>query len=145
MATQRTNAPDGANGSGSSRKAVEVLSRARGEPSWMRDFRLAAWDQYEELPLPDRSEELWRRTGPELFPLDSVGTAPSAQVSERTSGKVPHGLATRLGRSEEERAAVIARREGEPPYVQRDRSLAASGVLLMDLGEAVHEAPDIVR
>jgi len=145
MATQRTTAPNGANGSGPSREAVEALSRARNEPSWMRDFRLAAWARYEELPLPDRSEELWRRTGPELFPVDSVGTAPSAPGSERTSARAPRGLATRLGRSEEERGAVIARREGEPPYVQRDRSLGASGILLMDLGESAHETPEIVR
>ena len=112
----------------------------------MRDQRLDAWARYESTPMPDAAEELWRRTGPDVFPVSQAAASGSgAWARTGTSTKPPHGLATRLGRSEEERAAVIARRENAPLFVQRDRSLAAAGVVFMDFDEALTEAPELLR
>src|SRR5438270_8958898 len=38
--------------SGFSRSAVEELSRLKGEPKWMLEKRLQAWDSYESMPTP---------------------------------------------------------------------------------------------
>src|SRR5438067_920611 len=35
-----------------SREAVEEFSRSKGEPEWMREKRLQAWDVYEAMPAP---------------------------------------------------------------------------------------------
>ncbi len=37
---------------GFSRGAVEELSRLKGEPQWMLEKRLQAWDAYERIPTP---------------------------------------------------------------------------------------------
>ena len=45
-----------------SAEAVTTLSACKHEPTWMRDRRLAAWRQSQELSLPLGTEEEWRRT-----------------------------------------------------------------------------------
>ena len=151
MIAQRTAAQKRAPGSGNvddsplSREAVEVLSAARSEPAWMRDRRLDAWARYESTPLPDTAEELWRRTHPEVFPVSEAAAAPDGWTRTGISAEIPRGLVSRLGRSEEERSAVITRREGEPLFAQRDSSLAAAGVVFLDFDEALTEAPDLLR
>ena len=47
---------------GFSRDAVVALSEMKNEPTWLRDARLQAWDTYESLPMPARTDEEWRRT-----------------------------------------------------------------------------------
>jgi len=37
---------------GFSRAAVEELSRLKGEPNWMLQLRLHAWETYENTPAP---------------------------------------------------------------------------------------------
>ena len=151
MTAERTTTQERAPGDGRvddsalSRDAVVALSAARSEPAWMRDLRLDAWARYESAPLPDAAEELWRRTGPEVFPLGAAAGTAAGWARTGTSRKTPRGLATRLGRSEEERAAVIVRREGAPLFAERDRSLGAAGVVFMDFDDAMREAPELLR
>ena len=57
---------------GFSREAVEELSRRKGEPDWLRDARLAAWETYERLPMPQRTDEEWRRTDLRPLKLDRL-------------------------------------------------------------------------
>jgi hypothetical protein len=47
---------------GFSRDAVVALSEMKQEPTWLRDARLRAWDTYESIPMPARTDEEWRRT-----------------------------------------------------------------------------------
>jgi len=151
MAPERTTIPEaapaggGADDSGLSREAVEALSRARSEPAWMLDRRLDAWARYESTPLPDATQELWRRTPPGLFSLPEAAARANGWARTGTSPRPPRGLATRLGRSEVERGAVIVRREGEPLFTGLDRSLAQSGAVFMDFDRAMREVPEILR
>ena len=57
---------------GFSREAVEELSRRKNEAQWVRDRRLAAWDRYEELSMPQRNEEEWRRTDFRALKLEKL-------------------------------------------------------------------------
>lgn len=128
-----------------SREAVEALSAARSEPGWMRDRRLDAWARYESAPFPDTAEELWRRTGPEVFPVSQAATTGDGWALTGTAEEAPRGMAARVGRSDEERGAVVVRREGAPLFALRDRSLAEAGVVFMDFEEALREAPELLR
>ena len=67
MEATATKSPDM---TGFSREAVEALSRSRNEPDWVREARLAAWETYESLPMPTRSDEEWRRTDLRRLKLD---------------------------------------------------------------------------
>ena len=55
-----------------SRAAVEALSARRGEPLWLRDLRLRAFEAFERLPVPDQRTEGWRRTSLRGLPLHEV-------------------------------------------------------------------------
>ena len=47
---------------GISRDAVARLSERLGEPEWLRERRLAAWQSFEATPTPLMTDEEWRRT-----------------------------------------------------------------------------------
>jgi len=66
---------------GFTRRAVEELSSLRGEPDWVREKRLAAWEAYEAIPMPTRTDEEWRRAGNRRPPLR--GGAPPAPPPRR--------------------------------------------------------------
>ena len=44
------------------RADVESISNANNEPQWLREFRLSAWEIYDDLPMPTLNDEEWRRT-----------------------------------------------------------------------------------
>ena len=49
-------------GKGLTRETIEEISRLKGEPQWMKEFRLKAFEQFLRMPLQD-----W---GPALTDLD---------------------------------------------------------------------------
>ena len=57
---------------GFTREGVEALSRAKGEPDWLLERRLAAWEVYEATPMPTQQDEEWRRTSLRALKLDQV-------------------------------------------------------------------------
>ncbi len=54
-------------------EAFEAFLASRNEPAWLTERRRAAWQLFEELPMPSRSEEEWMRTDIRLFRLDRFG------------------------------------------------------------------------
>ncbi|HLZ10151.1 MAG TPA: Fe-S cluster assembly protein SufD, partial [Chloroflexota bacterium] len=54
------------------RAIVESQSRSKGEPQWLRDWRLAAFDYYQAMPMPTQRDEEWRRTDLRALRLDDV-------------------------------------------------------------------------
>lgn len=47
--------------------SIEALSRQMGEPDWALEARRRALAAFVELPCPERTQEAWRRTRPDLF------------------------------------------------------------------------------
>jgi Fe-S cluster assembly protein SufD len=68
---------------GFSQEAFDQFIDSREEPGWLVDLRRSAWRRFQELPLPNRTEEEWMRTDIRLFHLDRFGLpadlAPDAQ------------------------------------------------------------------
>src|SRR5579884_1950739 len=56
---------------GFTRDAVERLSGEKGEPGWLREHRLAAWQAYEATPLPTAAQRAWKYTDVSRLALDS--------------------------------------------------------------------------
>jgi Fe-S cluster assembly protein SufB len=44
---------------GLSREVVEEISRMKGEPEWMLEFRLKALEQFYKMPLPNENNSRW--------------------------------------------------------------------------------------
>jgi len=122
---------------GFTREAVAELSRRKAEPDWVLQARLAAWETYEALPMPQRTDEEWRRTDLRGLKLDRL--APFAGFGAQPNGDVSSLLA------EGGRAGAVVQQDATTAHVEVDPNLAANGVIFTDLDTAVCEHPDLVR
>jgi Fe-S cluster assembly protein SufD len=113
-------------------EAVEELASLHGEPEWVRAARRDAFAAYERLPIPSRSVEEWRRTDIRGLDLGAF------EAFERADGAAPADPI-------EDAAGVLRQRGSEPGVVELDADVAARGVLMMPLSQAVREHPDLVR
>ncbi|MEN8376686.1 MAG: Fe-S cluster assembly protein SufD [Gemmatimonadota bacterium] len=68
----------------------EVEAAASGQPDWLREARLAAWETYLATPMPTTKQEEWRYTKVSQLGLDEV-----------TFGAGDEGAAVRIGFEEE--------------------------------------------
>ena len=73
------------------RDAVEAVAAATGEPGWLAERRLEAFDLFEKLDMPDPRKEEWRYTDVRRFDFD-VYAAP--EVAKR-SLDLPRSLAAK--------------------------------------------------
>lgn len=128
---------------GFSRKAVAALAERKGEPEWMRAFRLQAWEIYEQLPMPTRRDEAWRRTDLSRLRLDAVlpWTEPEAgdeavRHAEELSGQLAGG---------DRRAGLTVQHNSTGVRMELDPALAARGVIFTDLDTAVRQHGELVR
>jgi Fe-S cluster assembly protein SufD len=131
---------------GFSREAVVALSQARSEPEWVLEARLAAWDIYESLPMPARSDEEWRRTDLRRLKLDqySPATLPRSRVSSLGELVRSDEGGLQIG-EEEHRAGITVSENGQTLYSHVDKSIADQGVVFTDLETAIAEYPALVR
>jgi Fe-S cluster assembly protein SufB len=132
---------------GLSEEIVREMSAMKGEPAWMRDFRLKALRHFERRPMapwfavnmPDLDfDDIYYYIKPTEQRVSSWDQLPDAvkQTYER------------LGIPEAERkylAGVTAQYESEVVYHRNRADLEAQGVLFSDMDSALREHPDLVR
>jgi Fe-S cluster assembly protein SufB len=131
---------------GLSREVVESISDYKDEPSWMRDFRIKAYEHFESRPTPQ-----W---GGNLNQIDWNDIHYFVRASEKNSrdwSEVPEDIKNtfdRLGIPEAERkflSGVGAQYESEVVYHQVNEKLEAQGVIFTDMDTALREHEDLVR
>jgi Fe-S cluster assembly protein SufD len=129
---------------GFSREAVEELSHRRGEPDWLREKRVAAWETFETIPMPKRTDEEWRRTDIRMLPIDEV--APFGESRDRVSSRdaLPATVARQLADAGE-LSGVVVQTDSSTVYFEVDPSLAEQGVVFADLDTAVREHPELLQ
>jgi len=133
-------------GRGLSRRVVEEISYAKGEPKWMRDFRLRAYEIFISKPMPT-----W---GPDLSGLNFDEIVYYIKPTERKGrswDEVPEEIKRtfdRLGIPEWERkflAGVGAQYDSEVVYHNLSRQWEEKGVIFVDTDTAVQKYPDLVH
>jgi Fe-S cluster assembly protein SufD len=125
---------------GFSEESVRALSSVRDEPEWMLDFRLAAWQHFEEMPWPKSTDEAWRRTRLTGFDLDKF--APFSLPDEEKpalAGSIQYEL------DEMESAASIVFQDGDVIYRDEGENLGEKAVIFTDLRQAVRKHPELVK
>ena len=127
---------------------IEMISRKKGEPAWMRDIRHKALDIFFEKPMPR-----WGDTamlGEIDFENIHYYIKPMGEQATDWDD-VPEGIKRtfdRLGVPEAERkflAGVTAQYESEVVYHSIEKSLTEKGVLFTDMDTALREYPEIVK
>ena len=130
---------------GIDREIVGQISEMKGEPEWMRDFRLRSLEIFESKPMPEWGGAL------ELNFQDIYYYLKPTDHQGRTWDDVPEEIKDtfeRLGIPEAERkflAGVKAQFESEVVYGSLKEDLAAQGVIFTDTDTAVKEHPELVR
>jgi len=132
---------------GINREIVEKISEFKGEPQWMRDFRLKALDHFFAHPMP-------RWGSPMLGGVDFDDIHYFVRASERAERSwddVPDDVKRtfdRLGIPEAERrflAGVGAQYESEVVYHQIREDLEQQGVIFVDMDSGLREHEELVR
>ena len=131
---------------GLSAEVVEEISRMKGEPEWMRDFRLKALRHFQARPVPTWGADLSEIDFDNIFyyvrPMEKQG---------RTWEEVPEYIKNtfdKLGIPEAERkflAGVSAQYESEVVYHSIKEELSSKGVVFLDMDSGLREYPDIVK
>lgn len=130
---------------GLDREIVEEISWMKGEPDWMREFRLRALGIFQQKPLPT-----W---GADLSEIDFDDIYYYVKASERQNDwdEVPEDIKRtfdRLGIPEAEQrflSGVGAQYESEVVYHSIRQDLEARGVIFLDMDSGLREYPDLVR
>ena len=133
---------------GLSREAVEELSHRKGEPEWMLQKRLQAWDIYKNTATPlGRRGDLGTLRAVSNFKFQELVPSVSSIASDGNGGislspAIEQSLTEALV---DERAGLIVQRNGSVVHTELNEELARAGVILTDLETAVREYPALVQ
>ena len=131
---------------GLNRAGVEQISKMKGEPDWMLEYRLKAFDHYVARAMPEWGGDLSEIDFGNIFyyirPAEKQG---------KTWDEVPAYIKDtfeKLGIPEAERkflAGVGAQYESEVIYHSLRKDLEEQGVLFLDMDSGVREHPELVK
>jgi Fe-S cluster assembly protein SufB len=131
---------------GLDREVVAQISEMKGEPQWMRDFRLRSLEIFEKKPMPTWGADLSR------IDFDDIYYYVKASSGNETSwDEVPEDIKytfDRLGIPEAEQkflAGAGAQFESEVVYHSIRKDLEAKGVIFTDTDSALRDYPDLFK
>ncbi len=125
---------------------VHQISQMKGEPAWMTEFRLKAYQIFTEKPMPDWGADL---SGINFDDIYYYVRATDGQG--RSWDDVPEDIKNtfdRLGIPEAEQKflqGVTAQYESEVVYHSIRKDLESKGVIFTDMDTALREHPELVR
>ncbi|MBI1277082.1 MAG: Fe-S cluster assembly protein SufD [Anaerolineaceae bacterium] len=120
---------------------VEALSAKNQEPNWLLESRLAAWELYETMPMPDLKQEEWRRTDYTTIHWDEADKLISANGA--TLATVP--TANRDPLIGEKQGGLLAFVDGKVVHHELAEELSSQGIIFTDLLTAAREHEELVR
>ncbi|MBW8827596.1 MAG: Fe-S cluster assembly protein SufB, partial [Acidobacteria bacterium] len=125
---------------------IREMSWMKGEPDWMRDFRLKSYQRFLKRPMPnwggDMSEIFFDQIYYYIKPTDKQVDAWD-ELPESVKNTYE-----KLGIPEAERkylAGVTAQYESEVVYHRNREDLEKQGVIFTDMDTALREHPELVR
>ncbi len=131
---------------GLTRRTVEDMSYQKGEPDWMRKFRLKSFEIFESKPLPT-----W---GPDLSGIDFQALTYYMKSTDQVAQKwedLPEDIKNTFDKLQIPQAerdvlsGVVAMYDSETVYRSLQRPWEKQGVIFCDMDHAVQEYPDLVQ
>lgn len=126
-------------------EAVQRLSAAKREPAWMRERRLAAWHLSQTLPLPQGTEEEWRRTDLRGLHLQHYLPLPPQVPAVPSREALPECLLPHMTLPETPVGGVLVHQDGSALWRLLDDTLTRQGVIFCDLDTAVQQHAELVE
>ena len=128
-----------------SAEAVEALSASKHEPTWMRDWRLAAWQTSQELALPLGTEEEWRRTDLRGLELEHyLPLLPQVAAVQRRED-LSAFFVEHMTLPETPVGGLVVHQDGSALWQTLDDTLQSQGVIFCALDMAVQHYADLVK
>lgn len=124
-----------------SRADVEALSEKHNEPLWLRESRLAAWELYEDMPMPERTQEEWRRTDFRAIRWDEAGH----WIESGADGLDAVPASNREPLVGDEQGGFLVFVNGVAVHRELNDKLANQGVIFTDLLTACRDHEGLVR
>ena len=129
--------------SGFSRSAVEELSRRKGEPAWLLEKRLQAWEIYEKTPAPlGRRGDLGTLRLFSTFRFQDLNPYAPAIDGTALPAIINHSLQQTLV---DQRSGLVIQHNSSVVHTELTEELRQQGVILSDLETAVREHPELVQ
>ncbi len=119
------------------RDAVKQLSAKLNEPQWMLDFRLKAFEFYQDIPWPTLKDEAWRRTDIRPLKLEAIGPSLNGAGQSPVDFTPPT-----LG---QETSGTLLQVDGETKRYQLSEKLKEQGVIFAPMSMAVREHEDLLH
>jgi Fe-S cluster assembly protein SufB len=133
---------------GLTREIVARISEMKGEPQWMLDFRLKAFEIFKSKPMPTWGDTALLNE----IDFDNIRYfVKSSEKTEQSWDDVPDDIKRtfdRLGIPEAERkflSGVSAQYESEVVYHSVVEALEKDGVLFCDMDTALKQYPEILK
>ncbi len=123
------------------RNDVEALSAKNQEPKWLLESRLAAWELYEGMPMPNLKDEDWRRTDYTSIHWDEA--SPLISANGATLETVP--ATNREPLIGEKQGGLLAFVDGKVVHHELAEELSSQGIIFTDLLTAAKEHEAIIR
>jgi len=128
---------------GFSREAVVELSRHKGEPEWMLQKRLQAWESYQRLAAPlGRRGDLGTLRTLANFKFQALNPYVPSAGNDKLPAPIEQSLQEALV---DQRSGLIVQRNSSVVRTELDEELKSRGVILTDLDTAVREYPELVQ
>jgi len=126
---------------------ARAIAQAGKEPDWLERWRLAAWESYEETPLPDRVLHLWRYSEPEKFLIDKVNpVVPDGAEGRSMDPTAAMALSDKFTNTDgEQLAGLLVQHDAQAPAYALQQQWQDAGVILCDLSSAVRLYPELVE
>ncbi len=127
-------------------KIVKEISKLKGEPEWMLNFRLKSLERFNRYPMPS-----WGADLSDLNFNDITYYVKPSEKSEKSWDEVPEEIKNtfdKLGIPEAEQkwlSGVSAQYESEVVYHSMKKELEDVGVIFMDTDSALKEHPEIFK
>jgi Fe-S cluster assembly protein SufD len=123
------------------RTDVEALSVQNDEPKWLRESRLAAWELYEDMPMPTLKDEDWRRTDYRHIRWEEAERI----ITPNGANLATIPTANREPLIGERQGGMLAFVDGKVVHHETAADLTQQGVIFTDLLTACREHEDLVR
>jgi Fe-S cluster assembly protein SufD len=121
-----------------------VVRQGEGEPAWLLDRRLRAWNVYERTPLPTTHLEQWRYTDlRRRLKLDPLRVA-AGEALPGDPARWPEKLRSAMEEDQEASGHLVVA-NGRVVHVDVRADLASRGVVLTSLREAVARHPELLQ
>jgi len=116
---------------------VRRRSQQSGEPAWLAERRMAAWEHYQSLPMPTTKDEPWRRT--------DIRSLPAAELALQPADGRPVDDELLEPLAGEAHGSMLVLRPGHAPQLQADPELEQQGVVFCDWSTALREHDDLLK